>query len=79
MPRRSCKTFWNEPGSPTFRPFDIALIYTALGERDSHHMDDQGCVGTLDLARVQQWEPRLYPLRNDPRFQELLRRIGLPA
>jgi hypothetical protein len=35
MPRRSCKTFWNEPGSPTFRPFDIALIYTALGERDT--------------------------------------------
>jgi TolB-like protein/DNA-binding winged helix-turn-helix (wHTH) protein/Tfp pilus assembly protein PilF len=60
-------------------PFDIALIYTALG-------DKEGAFAWLDKAVADhstwlvysKWEPRLDPLRSDPRFQNLLRRIGLP-
>jgi serine/threonine protein kinase/Tfp pilus assembly protein PilF len=61
-------------------PFDIALIYTGLGEKDI-------AIGWMTKAVAERstwlvyskWEPRLDPLRNDPRFQELLRRVGLPS
>ena len=61
-------------------PFDIALIYTALGERDTAITWMTKAVSERSTWLVySKWEPRLDPLRNDPRFQELLRRIGLPA
>ena len=61
-------------------PFDIALVYTALGDKDA-------AFAWLDKAMKEhstwlvysKWEPRLDPLRSDPRFQDLLRRIGLPS
>jgi serine/threonine-protein kinase len=59
-------------------PFFIALVYTALGDRDNAFMwlnksvaDRSGSVRYLKI------EPRLDPLRTDPRFDELLQRVGL--
>jgi len=54
MPRRSCKTFWNEPGSPTFRPLisRSSTLPWGKGTQPSHGWPR--LVGTLDLARVQQ-------------------------
>jgi TolB-like protein/Flp pilus assembly protein TadD len=59
--------------------YEIALIYCALGETDK-------AFGSLEAAYTERsgWlpylnvEPRIDPLRPDPRFQDLLRRIGLP-
>jgi serine/threonine protein kinase/tetratricopeptide (TPR) repeat protein len=61
-------------------PFDIALIYTALGDKDT-------AFKWLDLAVADRstwlvyskWEPRLDPLRSDPRFPKLLQRMGLSS
>ena len=61
-------------------PYDIALIHTALG-------DPSQAFAWLDKAfRARNWElvqlkvdTRFDSLRNDPRFVELLKRIGLPA
>ena len=58
--------------------FDVALVYVGLGEKDK-------AMDWLDKAYQEHsgWmlhlkvDPRLDPLRSDPRFQDLLRRVGL--
>jgi TolB-like protein/DNA-binding winged helix-turn-helix (wHTH) protein/Flp pilus assembly protein TadD len=60
-------------------PFDLALVHAALGEKDE-------AFGLLDKAIAERstflvytkWEPRLDPLRSDPRFKQVLKQIGLP-
>jgi eukaryotic-like serine/threonine-protein kinase len=60
-------------------PFDIALIYTAMGQKDSALRWMTKAMAERSTWLVySKWEPRLDPLRSDPRFQDLLRRIGLP-
>jgi tetratricopeptide (TPR) repeat protein len=59
--------------------YDFAAIYAGLGEKDQ-------AFALLEKAYEQRdpkvtWakvDPSLDPLRSDPRFQDLLRRIGLP-
>ena len=57
---------------------NIALIYVALGD------DDEAMVW-LEKAYHERFNPSILlrpafdPLRSDARFQDLLRRIGLPA
>jgi TolB-like protein/Flp pilus assembly protein TadD/tRNA A-37 threonylcarbamoyl transferase component Bud32 len=61
-------------------PFDIALIYSALGEKGTAFAWMTKAVAERSTWLVySKWEPRLDPLRSDPRFQDLLRRIGLPT
>jgi TolB-like protein/Tfp pilus assembly protein PilF len=61
-------------------PFDIALIYTALGQKDTAFAWITKAVAERSTWLVySKWEPRLDPLRSDPRFRDLLRRIGLPT
>jgi TolB-like protein/DNA-binding winged helix-turn-helix (wHTH) protein/Flp pilus assembly protein TadD len=61
-------------------PFDIALIYTALGQKDTAFAWMTKAVAERSTWLVySKWEPRLDPLRSEPRFQDLLRRIGLPT
>jgi len=58
-------------------PFDIALIYTALGEKDTAFAWMEKAMQERSTWLVySKWEPRLDPLRSDPRFHDLLRRIG---
>jgi TolB-like protein/DNA-binding winged helix-turn-helix (wHTH) protein len=60
-------------------PFLMALIYTGLGEKDQGFLwlekayeDRSNLMSSLNV------DPRFDPLRSDPRFQDLMRRIGLP-
>jgi len=59
-------------------PFDVALIYAALGEKDkAFALLDKAVAEHSTFLVYTKWEPRLDPLRSDPRFQDLLKRIGL--
>ena len=60
-------------------PFGFAVIHTGLGENDEAlewlekaYQDRNGWMVDLQVA------PLLDPLRSDPRFQDLLRRMNFP-
>ncbi len=61
-------------------PYDMAVVYAGLGEKAQ-------AFECLEKARGKRAEgvywvkvdPRLDPLRSDPRFQDLLRRMNFPA
>jgi len=60
-------------------PFDIALIYVALGDKEAAFSWLNKAVADRSTWLVySKWEPRLDPLRNDKRFGDMIQRIGLP-
>jgi hypothetical protein len=62
-------------------PYNVAVIYAGLGEKDeaftwlNRAYDDR----SYTLVEYLTTDARLDSLRSDPRFDELRRRIGLPA
>ena len=59
-------------------PLDIAVIYTGLGDRDSAFQWLENSYQER-VMRIQELpQPMFDSLRSDPRFQDLVRRIGLP-
>jgi eukaryotic-like serine/threonine-protein kinase len=59
-------------------PFEIALIYVALGETDrAFAWLDKAYQDRSDLLVYLDVEPRLDPVRSDPRFKELATKVGL--
>jgi serine/threonine-protein kinase len=61
-------------------PFFIALVYTAMGEKDDAFLWlDKAVTERSGSVRYLKIEPRLDPLRSDPRFEALLQRVGLKA
>ena len=67
-----------------FMPVNLAATYAALGDKDrAFYWLEQGykhrgqCNAGVDLAELRVYRG-LDPLRSDPRFADLLRRMGLP-
>ncbi len=60
-------------------PVGLACVYAGLGERDTAFawLEDAYRRHTPALASIQA-DPQLDPLRSDPRFQDLLRRVAFP-
>ncbi len=60
-------------------PLEIAMIYAGLGEKDqTFAWLEKGYEGRSDWMAQLRVDPRWDHLRSDPRFQDLLRRVGLP-
>lgn len=57
----------------------FAFIYTALGEKDRAFEYLERAYREHDINLLQLKGARLEPLRSDPRFADLLRRVGLPV
>ena len=61
-------------------PLDVSLIYVGLGDRDRAlewlRKGVRERAQTLVFLKV---EPMLDPLRSDPRFQALLRELGIES
>jgi tetratricopeptide (TPR) repeat protein len=61
-------------------PYGAAIAYTALGDIDTAFGLLDGVVDRHDgVALMLPYDPQLKALRTDPRFDALLRRMGLPA
>ena len=60
-------------------PYDIALIYVALGDRDkAFEWLDKAYESRSEMLVWSKIDPMLDPIRTDPRFVDLLQRVGLP-
>jgi TolB-like protein/DNA-binding winged helix-turn-helix (wHTH) protein len=61
-------------------PFEFAELYTAMGKKDMamRYLEIGYRERTAELVRLQV-NPAYDDLRSDPRFQNLVRRIGLPG
>jgi TolB-like protein/DNA-binding winged helix-turn-helix (wHTH) protein/Flp pilus assembly protein TadD len=61
-------------------PFDLAVIHAGLGEKDeAFTLLEKSIAERSTFLVYTKWEPRLDPLRSDPRFTQILKRIGLPT
>jgi TolB-like protein/DNA-binding winged helix-turn-helix (wHTH) protein/cytochrome c-type biogenesis protein CcmH/NrfG len=60
--------------------YNVALVYVGLGDKDhAFQWLQKSYAGHIDdLVEIND-DPRVEPLRSDPRFQELLHRVGLPS
>jgi TolB-like protein/DNA-binding winged helix-turn-helix (wHTH) protein/lipoprotein NlpI len=60
-------------------PLDIAVVYTGLGDRNSAFQWLEKAFQERTMRIQELPEPIFDSLRSDPRFGDLMRRIGLPA
>lgn len=60
-------------------PFDVALVYVGMGEKDAafHWLDKALAEHSPQLVFLN-WDYKMASLRSDPRYTELLHRVGLP-
>ncbi len=63
---------------PDLGEFSLAAVYAALGDRDRAISWLEKAEQTKRLLAFMLRDPKLDPLRDDPRFQALLRRMNLP-
>jgi len=68
------------PSQKTYiSPYDVAAIYVGLGQKDqAFDWLQKAYEERSDWLRYLKVDPRLDPLRSDPRFADLVRRVGLP-
>jgi serine/threonine protein kinase/Flp pilus assembly protein TadD len=70
----------NRPGVNYTAPYTLAVLYTGLGERDlAISTLTRGIEERSEDMVFLKVEPALDPLRSDPRFKDLLRRMGFPG
>jgi len=59
-------------------PYDIARVYLGLGEKDRAFDWLQKAVADRSIGPPSLWSKEMDSIRSDPRYAELIRRIGFP-
>jgi serine/threonine-protein kinase len=78
--RRIVQQIEKESKNRYFCPYEIGSVYVSLGDQDSaHNWFRKGVEGRADCMAWLGIEPWLDPFRSDPRYQGLLKDIGLDA
>ena len=68
-----------ESTQPDFGSVAMAVLYTSLGEREkAFAMLEKAYTARNPRLQDLKIEPGLDPLRSDPRFKDLVARVGLP-
>ncbi len=77
--RRLLCEFDASPAKASVDPYAVALVYAALGETDAafDRLETAFLEGSTRLVLWGKCDPRLDPLRSDPRWRGLLERLGL--
>jgi hypothetical protein len=66
------------PSEKYVSPYDVAMIHVGLGDHDEAFSSLNRAFEERSLwLGYMNVEPQLDPVRSDPRFQHLLRRVGL--
>jgi eukaryotic-like serine/threonine-protein kinase len=74
------KTLLDRTSKSYVSPFDLALIHAGLGQKEeAFRLLGKAIAERSTFLVYTKWEPRLDPLRSDPRFSQILKQIGLPA
>jgi eukaryotic-like serine/threonine-protein kinase len=70
-----------EEATKRFVPaYDLATVYAGLGDTEqAFAWLEKACLERSAFLVYVRWDPKFDSLHSDPRFQNLLRRIGLPA
>jgi tetratricopeptide (TPR) repeat protein len=58
-------------------PYELAVVYVGLGEKEQSFRWLDRAIDVANYINMLKVDPRLDPLRADPRFQNLVRRVGL--
>jgi TolB-like protein/DNA-binding SARP family transcriptional activator/Tfp pilus assembly protein PilF len=79
--RRILRAMDDAPTTPPVSPFQKATVHVALGEHDRamELLEEAAAAPRPRLVRLLGVEPKYDPLRSNPRFQALLRRLELPG
>jgi serine/threonine-protein kinase len=77
---REAKKLLDEVRSDPLRTYDVAYIYLGLGQKDQalEWLEKTYQARFPWLAFQIKVDPRLNSLRSDPRFQDVMRRMGVP-
>ncbi len=59
--------------------FDLAVLYTGLGQKEQAlNWLEKSYQERSAFLIYMTWDPRLDPIRKEPRFQDIIRRVGFP-
>jgi serine/threonine protein kinase/tetratricopeptide (TPR) repeat protein len=68
----------SDPASPSYEPYGVAINYLGLGDKDKAFFWLEKAYAQRDIQLIGLKDPRFDSVRSDPRYADLLRRIGFP-